>query len=227
MPGHTEGHARRARGIAGVLPYILDIIVPLASYYGLTSAGLSAFWSVVIGGALTAIVSLINTIRRGKIDSLGVLVIAGIVLGLALDLTVHSARFTLARGSLFVALAGIWILVSAFTGRPLTVDATKPFAARKGGQNGLDAVEWLTENSRRYIRIHRWVSGVWGVMFVAYAVVRVIIIFSVSISEAVWTTELPGILAIAICLIVSARAGKRLEALVNERMQCAALASTA
>jgi hypothetical protein len=49
--------------------------------------------------------------------------------------------------------------------------------------------------------------------------VRVIIIYRVSVSEGVWTTEIPGIIAIGICLIVSRQAGKRLEALVNDRME--------
>jgi hypothetical protein len=219
MPASTDNQTGRARGIIGVLPYLLDIIIPLVSYYVLTAAGVSTFWSLVAGGALTAIISVINTIRRGKIDSLGILVIAEIVLGLVLDVAVHDARLTLARGSLFIALAGIWILASAFTSRPVTVNAAKPFAARKGGENGIVAFEWLAEHSGRFLRIHRTLSAVWGVMFLAYAAVRVIIIYSVSISAAVWTTEIPGILALAICLIASARAGKHLETLVNERME--------
>ena len=219
MSTSTEGQVRHARGIIGVLPYLLDIIIPLVSYYVLTSVGLNSFWSLVAGGALTSIVSIINTIRRGKIDSLGILVIAEITLGLVLDLAVRDPRLTLARGSLFIALAGIWILVNTFTGRPVTMDVTKSFAAKKGGKNGIVAFEWLAENSKRFVRIQRSLSTVWGVMFLAYAALRVVVIYSVSISNAVWLTEIPGILAIAICLTASARAGKQLEALVNDRME--------
>ncbi|WP_055494907.1 VC0807 family protein [Streptomyces sp. TP-A0356] len=215
----TEGQVRHARGIIGVLPYLLDIIVPLVSYYVLTSVGLSPFWSLLIGGALTTIVSIINTIRRGKIDNLGVLVIVEIALGLVLDLAVRDPRLTLARGSLFIALAGIWILVNTFTGRPITVDATKPFAARKGGTDGIIAFEWLAQNSQRFLRVHRSLSTVWSVMFLAYATMRVVVVYSVTTSEAVWLTEVPGIVAVAICLIASGRAGKQLEALVNDRMK--------
>src|ERR1017187_868069 len=93
------------------------------------------------------------------------------------------------------------------------------FAAKKGGKNGIIAFEWLAGNSRRFVRIQRSLSTVWGVMFLAYAVVRVVVIFSVGISEAVWLTEIPGIIAVAICLIASARAGKQLETLVNDRME--------
>jgi hypothetical protein len=215
----TEDQARRARSIIAILPYLVDIIVPLVTYYALTSVGLSPFWSLLFGGALTTIVSIINTIRRGKIDNLGVLVIVEIALGLVLGLAVRDPRLTLARGSLFIGLAGIWILVNTFTGRPITVDATKPFAAKKGGTDGIIAFEWLAQNSQRFLRIHRSLSTVWSVMFLAYATMRVIVIYSVTISEAVWLTEVPGIIAVAICLIASARAGKQLEILVNDRME--------
>src|SRR4051794_4517334 len=87
-----------AGGVLGFLPYLLDVVVPLVSYYALTSLGLKPFWALVIGGALTAVNSIINTIRRGRIDNLGVLVIVEIILGLVLDLTVRDPRLTLARG---------------------------------------------------------------------------------------------------------------------------------
>lgn len=219
MSTSTDVPVRQPRGIIGVLPSLLDIIIPLVSYYVLTAVGLSSFWSLVTGGGLTAIVSILNTIRRGRLDNLGVLVIVEIALGLVLDLAVRDPRLTLARGSLFIALAGIWILGNTFTGRPVTVDITKTFAAKKGGKNGIIAFEWLAGNSKRFVRIQRSLSTVWGVMFLAYAVVRVVVIFSVSISGAVWLTEIPGIIAVAICLIASARAGKQLETLVNDRME--------
>jgi hypothetical protein len=106
VPAGSGAQADRARGITGLLPYLLDILLPLVSYYALTAAGLSPFWSLVTGGALTSIVSVRNTIRRGRLDSLGVLVIAEIALGLALDLAVRDPRLTLARGSLLISLAG-------------------------------------------------------------------------------------------------------------------------
>src|SRR5580698_2039977 len=178
-------------GMIGVLPYLLDVVIPLVSYYALTAAGLSPFWSLVIGGALTGVTSIVNTIRRGKIDKLGALVIVELGLGIALTLTTRDPRLVLARGSLYVALAGIWILANVFTSRPVTVDVTKTFAA-KNGKNAIIAFEWLAANSKRFMRIQRSISAVWGGMFLAYAAVRVVIIFSVSISHAVWLTELPA-----------------------------------
>lgn len=203
----------------GVVPYLFDIVIPLVSYYVLTGVDSTVFWALVIGGGVTAVVALINTVRRGKLDKLGVLVILEIALGLTLDLVVRDPRLTLARASLFILVAGVWILVNTFTGHPLTVDVTKGFAAKKGGRNGIDAFEWLAANSEPFMRVQRWLSSVWSLMFIAYAVLRVVIIYNVSISQAVWINELPGIVAIVICLAASARAGTKLETMVNARME--------
>jgi hypothetical protein len=208
-----------ARGVIAVLPYLLDFVVPLAAFYALTAAGVSSFWSLTIGGALTGIVSVVVAIRRRRLDGLGLLVIAEIALSLVLIATTRDPRLVLARSSLYLALAGIWVLVSAVVRRPVTTSTSKAFAARSNGQDGILAVDWLAANSEPFLRIHRWLSAFWGVMFLVYAVVRVVIIYSTSVSRAVAISEIPGVIAIGICLIASRQAGKRLEALVNERLR--------
>lgn len=224
-PGHVtmsarpEGQPRPSRGVIAVLPYLLDFIVPLVAFYALTAAGVSPFWSLTIGGALTGVVSVVNTIRRGRLDGLGLLVIAEIALGLVLITTTRDPRLVLARSSLYVALAGIWVLASAVIGRPVTISSSKAFAARREGQDGIAAVDWLAANSASFLHIHRRLSALWGGMFLLYAVVRVVIIYSTSVSRAVSISEIPGIIAIGVCLIASRQAGQRLETLANERLR--------
>ncbi len=214
----TGVRPQRSRGFLGVLPYLLDLVIPLVAYYSLTAAGLTPFWALVIGGGVTAVVALVNTFRRGRLDKLGALVILEIALGITLDLTVQDARLTLARASLFILVAGAWFLGTTFTGRPVTVDVTKGFAARKGGPQGVAAFEWLADNSAPFMRIQRWLSSVWAIMFIAYALLRVVVIYNVDISQAVWLNELPGLAAVLICVAASARAGKKLGTMVFARM---------
>ena len=218
MASKNDAKRRRPRGFAGVLPYLLDLIVPLAAYYSLTAAGLTPFWALVTGGGATAALALATTVRRGRIDKLGVLVILEIALGLTLDLTVRSARLTLARGSLFILLAGAWVLATAFTDRPAAMDATKAFAAKKGGRKGIDAFEWLAAHSAPFMRVQRRLTCVWSITFIAYGAGRVVLVYSVSISQAVWLDAFPGIAAFLICMAASAHAGKKLETMVYARM---------
>ena len=129
-----------------------------------------------------------------------------------------ACSLVLARSSLYLALAGIWVLASAVIRRPVTISSSKAFAAKSNGQDGI-AVDWLAVNSEPFLRIHRGLSALWGGMFLLYAVVRVAIIYSTSVPRAVSISEIPGIVAIGICLIASRQAGKRLEALANERLR--------
>ena len=160
-----------------------------------------------------------NTVRRRRLDGLGLLVIAEIALSLVLIATTRDPRLVLARSSLYLALAGIWVLASAVIRRPVTISTSKGFAAKDNGADGILAVDWLTANSEPFMVIHRRLSALWGVMFLGYAVVRVVIIYHTTVARAVSVTEIPGIIAIGICLIASRQAGKRLEALVKERLR--------
>jgi hypothetical protein len=153
---------RRPGGVIAVLPYLLDFIVPLVAFYVLTAAGVSSFWSLTIGGALTGVTSVVNTVRRRRLDGLGLLVIAEIALSLVLIATTRDPRLVLARSSLYLALAGIWVLASAVIRRPVTISTSKGFAAKDNGADGILAVDWLTANSEPFMLIHRRRGGAGG-----------------------------------------------------------------
>jgi hypothetical protein len=220
MPETPTG--RPIRVLLRLLPYALDIVLPIASYAVLTSLGVSTFWALIVGGLLTAATSVVNTVRRRRLDKLGGLVLLEVALGLILDFVVRDPRLMLARGSLYLAIGAGWALVNAFTARPLTVDACKPMAA-KGGPGGIAAYEWCATHSSAFLRIHRVLSLIWSAMFIAYAVLRVVIIYSASsVDQSVWLNEIPGIVTLGICLFASARAGNRLAKLVEARLAATA-----
>jgi hypothetical protein len=154
-------------------------VLPLVSYATLRALGASTFWALVAGGLLTAATTVVNTIRRRRLDRLGALVVFEVTLAVVLDFVIRDPRLMLARGSLYLAIGGAWVLVNAFRARPLTVDAAKPFAA-KHGRPAIAAYEWAAANSPAFLRIHRALSLAWSAAFIAYAVLRVVIIYSAS-----------------------------------------------
>jgi hypothetical protein len=91
--------------------------------------------------------------------------------------------------------------------------------AAKGGPRAITAYEWCATHSPAFLRIHRILSLVWSAMFITYAVLRVVIIYSASsVDQSVWLNEIPGIATLGICLFASARAGDRLAQIVEARM---------
>jgi hypothetical protein len=219
MTNWATTETKRPRpGFLGVVPYLFDIVIPLVTYYILKSFGASDFSALLIGGLLTSANTLVNTIRRGRLDSLGVLVVLELVVGIALDVTLRDSRLLLARASLFVAVAGLWALATAFTSRPMTVDASKPMAV-KGDPRRLAAFEWCARRHPTFLRVHRRLTLLWSLMFLSYAVLRVVIIYRAgSVGASIWLNEIPGIVGVAGCLAASAWAGKLLEKIVDRRV---------
>jgi hypothetical protein len=214
----TQTPPRPFDGLVRLLPYALDIALPLASYATLRALGASTFWALVVGGLLTAAATVVTTVRRRCLDRLGALVLFEIALGVVLDFVIRDPRLMLARGSLYLAIGAMWVLVNAFTARPLTVDAAKPMAA-KGGPRGIPTYEWCAANSPEFLRIHRTLSLVWSAAFFTYAALRVAIIYSASsVDQSIWLNEIPGVVAVGICLLASARAGRRLARIVEARL---------
>jgi hypothetical protein len=95
--------------------------------------------------------------------------------------------------------------------------------AIKGDPRRKVAYEWCVASVPEFLRIHRRVSVLWAAMIIAYAVVRVLIIYSVpDVGRSVWLNEVPGIVALSICLAAAGRAGKRLGVIVDERVAVSA-----
>jgi hypothetical protein len=222
----TQTPTRPFDGLARLLPYGLDIVLPLVSYATLRALGASTFWALVAGGLLTAATAVVNTIRRRRLDRLGALVVFEVTLAVVLDFVIRDPRLMLARGSLYLAIGGAWVLVNAFRARPLTVDAAKPFAA-KHGRPAIAAYEWAAANSPAFLRIHRALSLAWSAAFIAYAVLRVVIIYSASsVGQSMWLNEIPGVAAFGVCLLASAWAGRRLAGIVEARLAETGAATT-
>jgi len=83
---------------------VFDLGGPLIAYGVLRSAGMSAVAALVISGVLPALGIAVGALVDRRLDVLGVVVLAGIVVGTVLGLTSHNARLYLLEGSVPSAL---------------------------------------------------------------------------------------------------------------------------
>jgi intracellular septation protein A len=169
---------------------IVDIAVPLALYSALRSAGLSALTALVLSGVFPALSVLAGLIRHRRLEVVGALVLAGIVLGAVLGLVFHSPRLVLVEGSVPTAVFGIACLGSLCLGslrpgtpraRPLmygfALEFTGPDSARGREMSDL----WRHDGYRQVWRV---ITAAWGAAFLFEAVLRVVIIYSTSTGTA-------------------------------------------
>lgn len=189
-----------------MLPMLVDVVVPTASYYLLHAVGVDDFWALTLAGVLTAGWATVATIRRGRLDSVGVLVVLEIVLSAVLFVVVRDPRIVLLKPSFFTAAAGAYLLWTCWTGRPMTLDTTRPFvlAGGPGREEAADAA-WAHEPAFR--REHYLVTAAWGVAWLVESVVRGVVVLQTDVATGVWASQIPGLVALVLCLGVGAKRG--------------------
>lgn len=175
----------RLRSIAVIV--VLDVAAPLAAYYALVHyAGLTTVTALLLSGVFPASVVTIGAIRHHRLDVVGALVLAGIVVGTVLGLVSHSARLVLVEGSVGTGVFGAACLGSLWTQRPLmfglALEFTGPDTAQGREMTGL----WQYEGFRRIFRV---ITAVWGIGFLLEAAVRVVIVYSTSTGTALVSSQ--------------------------------------
>jgi hypothetical protein len=177
------------------LPVLLDVIVPIGGYFLLHALGLNAFWALTIAGAGTGAVTVVNTVRRRRLDGIGLLVVLEVALSVALLFLTRDPRVLLLKPAFYTAVGGLFALSTCVAGKPLVYEAGKPFAS-KGDPRRLAAYDeaWLT--SARFRRVLTEVTVGWGIGFllVSAATVAVVLNFPPSqVSSSFALSQLPSI----------------------------------
>ncbi len=170
-----------------VMPTVLfDIVGPLVVYDGLKGAGLSNVSALVVSGVLPAFRVVGGLVTHRRIDAIGVLVVAGIVVGTAVGLVSHSARLVLLEGVVPTAVFAVVCLGSLATSRPMMYRIALSFVG-PGTPRGREFVDlWRYEGFRHAFRV---ITVVWGLAYLVEAAAKAVIVSSMSISSAKAVTQ--------------------------------------
>jgi hypothetical protein len=177
-PSRPAAASDRSRLQSLAMIAVFDIAGPLVAYWLLRSNGLSAVTSLVLSGVFPAVGVAINFIRDHRIDTIGVLVLAGIVVGTVLGLLSGNARLVLVEGSVPTAVFGVLCLGSLWSGTPLMYRFASEFI-------GVDTprgreFQALSQNTgpvgQGFRHVFRVMTIVWSIGFLAEAVARVVIV---------------------------------------------------
>jgi hypothetical protein len=218
---HAEAKGGRLRSIAMIV--IFDIAAPLAAYNLLRSAGLSAVTALLLSGVFPAAGVIIGAIRHQRLDVVGVLVLAGIVVGTVLGLVSHSTRLLLVEGSVPTVIFGVACLGSLWTGNPLMFSFAREFTGPDTAKGREMTRLWQYAG---YQRVFRVITAVWGAAFLLEAALRVVIVYHTSAGTALAVSKVTPFLFLAILsawtVAYGARQkkkGERLAATTGEAME--------
>ena len=203
-PAVTDTRSRQdapagRRRLASLAPIVVfDIAGPLAAYYGMRSAGLSTVTALIASGALPAIGIALGVARSRQLDAVGAVVLIGIVVGTIVGAASGSAHLVLLDGVIPTATFAVVCLASLWSTRPLIFR----FALEGMGADttkGRDFADlWRYPGFRHTFRV---ITIVWGLAFLAEAVVQVAIVETASAGVAKTTSNL---LPLAVAAVVVA-----------------------
>lgn len=183
----------RLRPILKVL--ILDIAAPLVTYNLLRSAGMTTVAALVLSGVVPAFGVAAGIIRHHRLEVVGALVLAGIVVGAVLGLVTHSPRLVMTEGSVPTAVLGVACLGSLCTRRPLMFGFALEFIG-PDTPNGREMTRlWQYEEYRRTFRV---ITTVWGIGFLLEAAVRVVIVYGTSTGTALASSKVAPFVWVAV-----------------------------
>lgn len=175
----------------------VDIIGPVGGYFVLHAAGFSDFWAIGLGGSLGVILVTVNTIRRRKLDAIGLLVLLELALTGVLAAVNQDPRLLLVKPALYTVVLGLFFIGGAFIGRPFSITATR-FGVVSGDDRLAAVYDRAWDESPRFRREHRVIALLWGAVWLLESAARVIAVYSFSVGESVWISQVPFVIALAI-----------------------------
>lgn len=209
----TERHTRSHNPL---LPLVLDVGIPLGSYYLMQHLGFSLMVSLAVSGLLPGIRVAWSAIRDRRVDGLAMAVLALTVISIPIAFIAGSPKLMLAKEAIGTGPLGIWLIVSARISRPAMTDGVRPFLARSEGSSV--AWEQLIVESARFRACLNAITTVWGIGFVVECVARVALVWLLPVHTVVWANNIPVIAVIVGCVLVQGIWAGQLDGMIKARV---------
>lgn len=185
-------------------PLLVDVAVPLVSYYVLKAAGLGTFGALSWSSAVPAVRTVWGVARDRRLNALAALMVTVNAVGLVLSLVAGDPRLMLLKDSGVSSTIGLVILVSALRGRPMMSAGLRPFLTR-GEADKSAAWQRLSAESDAFRRAESRFSVVWGVALLGECVVRGVGAYTVPVETMVWAGQALLVAAMVLAFVVSGR----------------------
>jgi intracellular septation protein A len=155
---------------AGV-PFLINI---LARPY------MSTIDALLLASSVPALYTVGSLLVKRRIDVLGLLVVAGLVLSAVFDLVFHSPRILLLQSSAVNGLFGVVLLLSLLFPRPLLFYLVRSIMTQNNAQRLASFnADWSFPQVRSFYRV---LSVVWGCVTISQVMLVALLAFTLPIS---------------------------------------------
>jgi hypothetical protein len=166
---------------------VFDLGGPLLAYSLLRSNGMSAVAALILSGIFPATGIVIGAVVDRRLDVIGIVVLAGLLVGTIAGLVSNNARLYLIEGAVPSAVFAVACLISLRAAKPLiyrfAVELLGPGTAKGREITGA----WRYPAFRRAFRV---ITAAWGVAYLGEVAVRLIIVATTSTGIALLFSKL-------------------------------------
>lgn len=196
-------------------PLIIDIGVPLGSYYLLHSAlGMSVVLSLALSTVVPAVRTIAGVAADRKLNLLAGLMVAVNLAGIGVSLGTGHPRMMIAKDSGISSVIAIAILLSVAARRPLMSAGLRLYMI-KGSAERAAAWDRLSAGCPRFRRTEMLFSVIWGITLLAECIARLVGAFALPVPTMVWLSTVFTITAIGIAILVGGIAAQPIEKMID------------
>ena len=191
---------RRSDMVAALRPLLIDVGIPVGTYYLLRNAfGVSLWLSLALSSIGPAVRAVASLVAERTLNVLAMLMLAVNLAGIAVSFLTGDPRTMIAKDSVVSSVIGFAILGSVVLRRPLMSAGLKPFMT-KGEPRRTAAWDRLSTASPQFRRLELLFSTIWGVTLLAECAARQAGSYLLPVTTMVWlgTVMMLGALAVAI-----------------------------
>jgi hypothetical protein len=208
VTGGIRAPSRRQALLSLVPTMVVDVALPLATYYVLAGVGVPDLWALLLSGVWPVLSSVVSLVRHRRLDEFGVFILVVIVAGALSSVLFDDPRLLLLKSSVFTGVLGIAFLASLFGKRPLMFYFGRRFGT-DGSPAGLARWDGFWDDLSVFRRGQRTMTLVWGLTFVAEAVVRIPLVYLLPVSVGVAVSDILPFVVIAALVFWTVSFAKR------------------
>jgi hypothetical protein len=210
------GSADRRPDIAAALrPLLIDVGIPVGTYYLLRNAfGLSLWLSLALSSIGPAVRAVAGLVAKRKLNVLAMLMLAVNLAGIAVSFLTGDPRAMIAKDSAVSSVIAFAILGSVVLRRPLMSAGLKPFMT-KGEPQRTAAWDRLSVASPRFRRLELLFSTIWGVTLLAECAARLAGAYLLPVTTMVWLGTVLTLSAIAMAIVAGGAAAGPIQKMID------------
>jgi hypothetical protein len=208
--------ADRGPGVAASLrPLLIDIGIPVGTYYLLRDAfGLSLWLSLALSSIGPAVRSVTGLVKERKLNLLAVLMLAVNLAGIGISFVTGDPRAMIAKDSIVSSVIAFAILGSVALRRPLMSAGLKPYMTR-GRTERIAAWDRLSMTSARFRRLELAFSTIWGLALLAECAARLVGAYTLPVTTMVWLGTVMTLGSIGVAIVVGGVAAGPIQGMID------------